>query len=178
MSDDKKKILTTYSCRAEVSCDAIRVLHVLSDDSDVDADAGAKLCFMKYDGETDGLEFRSTHSLDELLVLFRRVVDTHVMQQTLRAVPLAENSLERVCAECGDNRLVTCAECGASRRYGDSIVMHIRWEVDMWAHLASADWEKDDYDQKEWDLYVTFCSVECHDAAATRDYDGPRGDWD
>lgn len=41
------------------------------------------------------VEFRSDATLGELYAVLDRMVDSHVMRETLRAVPLAENSLER-----------------------------------------------------------------------------------
>jgi hypothetical protein len=41
------------------------------------------------------VEFQSTATLDELRNVMREVIDGHVMAETLRGVPLADNSLER-----------------------------------------------------------------------------------
>jgi len=93
---------TIYSCRAELGADAIRALNVVLDD--VWATSNARFGLNQFAATSDGgggLEFHSTHSLDELLALFVRAEDahdgiaTHVMRETLRAVPLAENSLKR-----------------------------------------------------------------------------------
>jgi len=93
------RTMTTYSCRAEICCDAIRVLHLLDEvilaEAEADAEADARFVLTKYDGETQGLEFRTTLNPNALLALFDCVRDTHVMEDTLRAVPLANNSLER-----------------------------------------------------------------------------------
>lgn len=41
------------------------------------------------------VEIRTQLSFNDLLVLIRTIPDGHVMLQTLQAVPLSENSLER-----------------------------------------------------------------------------------
>ena len=96
------KTPTTYSCRAELSIDALRFVALMHDVTGALTDDRFHLARyedLSYgDGFSDHsplLEFVTTFSVAALLQLLRRVDDAHVMQETLRAVPLAENSLER-----------------------------------------------------------------------------------
>lgn len=41
------------------------------------------------------IEFEVNATIDELLAALRTITDTHVLRETLRPVPLSENSLER-----------------------------------------------------------------------------------
>ncbi|NNM56499.1 hypothetical protein [Acidocella sp.] len=53
------------------------------------------------------IEMRTVASIEKLKTIMRRVIDSHVMIETLRECPLAENSLERE-YECDND--------GAARR--------------------------------------------------------------
>jgi hypothetical protein len=92
---------TMYSCRVEFSIDAIRALNVLLDE--VWAIEGARLGIYSFDHEVEGgtLEFWTTFSLDEVIALFDRVPDTHVMQKTLRVVPPDDGGSRGLAAEPG-----------------------------------------------------------------------------
>ena len=86
---------TTYSCRAEFWVDVLGVLNAFEA-------SGLPYQVVTYrvadpDEWLPGgeLEFRTTSDRAAVLGLMHQVVDTHVLQQTLRALPLAENSLER-----------------------------------------------------------------------------------
>lgn len=85
---------TTYSCRAELYDDALHFLALMYDEqvphflTRVERECDAWM-------PTFSMEFRTTLDLESLLRLLDRVPDAHVMQETLRPVPLAENSLER-----------------------------------------------------------------------------------
>lgn len=81
-----------YSLRAECMADADMLRKLVSS-----ACATSKLS-MKAD--PDGLpdqevEIRTELTFNDLLALIRAIPDGHVMQQTLKPVPLAENSLDR-----------------------------------------------------------------------------------
>jgi hypothetical protein len=84
--------MRTFSFRAEcqVDVDALRALVALA------AENGQWTVLPDPRGLPDvAVEVLSTITIERLLDLMREVEDGHVMLQTLRPVPLAENSLER-----------------------------------------------------------------------------------
>lgn len=89
----------TYSCGVEFPVDLGRmlaanptlVLYRVERDRPDPEDSGLRQeLTLGYD-----IEFRTPYTLDELREFLRTIDDTHVMRQTLRPVPLAENSLKR-----------------------------------------------------------------------------------
>ena len=80
-----------YSCRSEYQRDAIRFFALLFETA-----AERELLRFEPYGEW---EFATTLDRGGVLALLHRVPDSHVMRETLRACPLAENSLERTFLE-------------------------------------------------------------------------------
>ncbi len=84
--------MTIFSFRAECQRDVEKL-------TAVGKAAGIKVAFRNVKHELPfpdvDVEIESQWSLEDLMNLMRSVVDGHVMRQTLRPVPLTENSLER-----------------------------------------------------------------------------------
>jgi hypothetical protein len=87
--------LTTYSCRAETAIDAVRFLSLGMELADADAVFFYRPQLASGPWGDSTLEFITTLDREAILALLHRVPDAHVMRETLRACPLAENSLER-----------------------------------------------------------------------------------
>jgi len=95
--------LQTYSCRAECRADIDAFLESagpLVTDVIIEPSTWAPDCT---------LEFRSAAHPSQLLDLLESIPDTHVMVETLRPVPLSDNTLERTYAGshiggCADDR--------------------------------------------------------------------------
>ncbi|SMQ30299.1 hypothetical protein SAMN04488483_5343 [Pseudomonas helmanticensis] len=82
--------MTVFSCRAECQDDV---------DTFIEAAKAAKLemvvrAFADKVFPDVEIEIISNASKDELRVLMQSVEDGHMMRQTLRAIPLSENSME------------------------------------------------------------------------------------
>jgi hypothetical protein len=83
--------MTTYSCRAELRVDIEQFL--------AHAEVfGPSIRPLGHFGDAT-VEFQSDEDLEALKALMSLVPDSHVMQQTLRACALADNSLKRSSAE-------------------------------------------------------------------------------
>jgi hypothetical protein len=83
--------MQTYSFRAEVPVDVVAFKALLNREgvvSDLNVVGGGELPDVKADMRADA-------PLERLQELMRQVDDGHVMLQTLRPVPLADNSLVR-----------------------------------------------------------------------------------
>ncbi|MES2877483.1 MAG: hypothetical protein V4713_03605 [Pseudomonadota bacterium] len=84
--------MNIYSLRAECMADADKLKKLVN--------AACAVSELSMKANADGLpdqeiEIRTELIFDEVLSLIRAIPDGHVMLQTLEAVPLAENSLER-----------------------------------------------------------------------------------
>ncbi len=95
MTSAQKATPTTYSCRAECWCDVQGVLNAFSASG-----LPYQVVACRVDDPHEWLpgyelEIRTTAGRGTILALMRTIDDTHVMRETLRACPLAENSLER-----------------------------------------------------------------------------------
>jgi hypothetical protein len=82
-----------YSCRYELTCDAVRFLALRYDE------VPHPFVLDVFDVKGGVLEFRTPLDLHALFVILDQVHDSHVMEQTLCPVPLADNSLERLSRE-------------------------------------------------------------------------------
>lgn len=82
-----------FSFRAECSVDVRRFLAGLTEVG-IETEA-SQSPVSGLSGPDVAVELQATTTLEELRIVARRVEDAHVIVQTLRAVPLAENSLER-----------------------------------------------------------------------------------
>ncbi len=85
--------MNTFSFRAECQPDVDSFLQKSQE-------SGIKLTVTKTVKDTNGfpdveIEFESEATLEDLIEVMRKVQDGHVMYQTLRQVPLNENSLKR-----------------------------------------------------------------------------------
>ena len=85
--------MNTFSFRAECQADVDSFLQKSQD-------SGIKLTVTKTVKDTNGfpdveIEFESEATLEDSIEVMRKVQDGHVMYQTLRQVPLNENSLKR-----------------------------------------------------------------------------------
>lgn len=84
--------MTSYSCRAECQIDVTNFLTLA-------AAVGSPIRIGKFTAEQEDFdtlfEFTSDNPIEHVLDVMRQVVDSHVMIQTLRPVPLEENDLER-----------------------------------------------------------------------------------
>lgn len=92
-SDSERKMnMKTYSLRAECESDATQLMSLIT----VASSGSVVLIEPGADGLPDQeIEIRTELTFDELVALIRAIPDSHVMLQTLEAVPLAQNSLER-----------------------------------------------------------------------------------
>lgn len=82
--------MTVFSCRAECQDDVDAFIEAAKTaEVEMVIRASADKAFPNVE-----IEITSTASKDELRDLMRGVEDGHMMRQTLRAVPLSENSLE------------------------------------------------------------------------------------
>lgn len=85
--------MNTFSFRAECRGDVNSFLQKSQD-------SGIKIIVTKTVKDTNGfpdmeIEFESEAKLEDLIEAMRKVQDGHVMYQTLRQVPLEQNSLQR-----------------------------------------------------------------------------------
>lgn len=86
-----------YSFRAEGVCDVVNFCHTLHH---LVMERREHFGALQIKTDPTGfhecvVEFRSTLGLETLRGILRKQIDSHVMLETLRPVPLVENSLER-----------------------------------------------------------------------------------
>ncbi len=92
--------LIPYSCRAEALADlgqffVVATAHMLPIYFPVFHQILLRGAEKPFTSPDIGFEFQSTATLEQLRDAMREVIDSHVMLQTLRAVPFSENSLGR-----------------------------------------------------------------------------------
>ena len=85
--------MNVFSCRAEGQCDVDSLQNLC-------ATSGITLVNLRIELDRNGfadveVEFESSATLETLRETAKLVVDGYVLLQTLRQVPLAENSLKR-----------------------------------------------------------------------------------
>ena len=90
-NNDRPYELSVYSFRAELSQDVDKFLYALSQ----------RNIFFKYSKQGSShlpdicVELHTSATIEDLRDVLRTVKDSHVMLETLRALPLSENNLER-----------------------------------------------------------------------------------